>query len=107
MMIAIVVDTDKRRHEFATWSQAEAFAAATNRSAALTSEVVAVVCRLADAVTKCGVLVTATAEYPSLQWIQYEEPFTITRNIPVVTVGCEWLDRKLIPLLDSILTKEV
>lgn len=106
MMIAVVVDTDKRRHEFATWAQAAAFADAVGMGVALMPGIIDVVRRLADAVTKCGVIVTTTAEPPSLRWVQYKEQFT-TPSISVITVGCEWLDHELIPLLDSVLIKEV
>ena len=106
MMIAVVVDTDKRRHEFATWAQAAAFADAVGMGVVLMPGIIDVVRRLADAVTKCGVIVPTTADPPSLRRVQHKHRFTAPR-IPAIDVGADWLDRELSPLLDSILTKEV
>ena len=102
MMIAVVIDANRCRHEFATWAQAEAFADAVGMSVVLMPEVIDVVRRLAGATTKCGVLVIGGAEYPALRWVQYKDRFTAPR-IPVVNVGADWLDHELIPLLDSVL----
>ena len=106
MMIAVVIDANRCRHEFATWAQAEAFADAVGMSVALMSDVRDVVRRLAGATTKCGVIVTDSDECPTRKWVQHEHRFT-TPRIPVVNVGADWLDHELIPLLDSVLTKEV
>ena len=106
MMIAVVIDANRCRHEFLTWRQAEAFADAIGMRAVLMPEVIDVVRRLADAVTKCGVIVTTTADPPFLRRVQYKDMFT-TPRISVVNVGADWLDHELIPLLDSVLTKEV
>ena len=106
MMIAVVIDDNKRRHEFATWAQAEAFADAVDMSVVLMPEVIDVVRRLAGATTKCGVIVSGGAERPTLKWMQYKDRFT-TPRISVVNVGAGWLDHELIPLLDSVLIKEV
>lgn len=106
MNVAVVLDDNRRRHEFATWAQAEAFADAVGMSVALMPEVIDVVRRLAGATTKCGVIVRGGAERPTLKWVQYKHRFT-TPRIPVVNVGADWLDHELIPLLDSVLIKEV
>ena len=102
MMIAVVIDTNRRRHEFATWAQAEAFADAVGMSVALMPEVIDVVRLLAGVTTKCGVIVRGGAERPTLKWVQHEHRFT-TPHVPVVNVGADWLDHELIPLVDSVL----
>ena len=106
MMIAVVIDANRCRHEFLTWRQAQAFADAVGMGVVLMSDVRDVVRRLAGATTKCGVIVTDSDECPTRKWVQHEHRFT-TPRIPVVNVGADWLDRELISLLDSILTKEV
>ena len=102
MMIAVVIDANRCRHEFLTWRQAEAFADAVGMSVALMPEVIDVVRLLAGVTTKCGVIVRGGAERPTLKWVQHKDTFTAPR-IPVVNVGADWLDHELIPLLDSVL----
>ena len=101
-MIAVVIDANRCRHEFATWAQAQAFADAVGMSVALMSDVRDVVLRLAGATTKCGVIVTDSDECPTRKWVQYKDMVTAP-SIPVVNVGADWLDHELIPLLDSVL----
>lgn len=94
MMVAVVIDSDRVRHAFATWAQAEAFALAVGRKVRLTS-------MAAQAVRK-KVKVKSEA-VPIRVHLGGAEPHLNTADggsygptaIWSIAVGSDWLDANL------------
>lgn len=83
MMVAAVTDTDKRRYEFATWAQAEAFALAAGSQPRITISAEIAVLQAAGVDLWRPLVVLSASDYA---------PAPALDSHGSILVGADWLD---------------